>query len=114
MMNTFKGALSGCSQQDRWPARLCPAGVPDPAAADSLTTQDLCQILQVCRPVVQQLIRSGKLPATQLTGRNGWKISRPAFEAWVQARYADTRAWSAASPPTAAGMWDRHTGGSAG
>ncbi|MDQ6937617.1 MAG: helix-turn-helix domain-containing protein [Actinomycetota bacterium] len=83
----------------------------DTAAADSLTTRDLCQILQVSRPVVQQLIRSGDLPATKLTRHHGWKVARPAFEAWVQAQYADTRAWFQANGPTAAGTWDRHTGG---
>lgn len=82
-------------------------------AADWLTTQDLCEVLQVSRPVVQQLIRSGAMPAKKLSRHDGWKISRPAFEVWVQARYADTRAWIAASPPTAAGMWDRDTGGPA-
>ncbi len=71
------------------------------------------QILQVSRPVVQQLIRSGDLPATELSRQDGWKISRLAFEAWVQAQYADTRGWIAASPPTSAGMWGRHTGGPA-
>ncbi len=56
------------------------------------------------RPVIQQLIRSGAMPATKLTRHDGWKISPPAFEVWVQARSADTRTWNAASPPTAAGM----------
>ncbi len=79
-----------------------------------MTTQDLCEILQVSRPVVQQLIRSGQLPATKVSRRDGWKVSQPAFEAWIHARHADTRSWILSNPPTAAGMWDRRTGGPAG
>ncbi len=93
------------------PTRLQPAGVPYAPSADSLTSQDLCEILQVPRPVVQQLIRSGVLAAIKTQPTRGVESLRSVFEAWVQARYADTRAWISLSPPTAAGMWDRHSGG---
>lgn len=56
-------------------------------------------ILQLSRPVVQQLIRSGQLPATKVSRHEGWKVPQSAFEAWIHARYADTRSWILSNPP---------------
>lgn len=38
-------------------------------------------------------------PARVETQHDGWKLPRPAFEACVQTRYADARAWIGAGPP---------------
>lgn len=86
--------------------RVYPVGVPPDIAVESLTIRDLCTILQASRPVVQQHILSGSLPAVQLSRRGGWRVTQSAFDTWVQDQHAATRASMRASSP-AAGMWDR-------
>ncbi len=58
------------TSEGAWGAHVCaegvrvyPAGVSNEAEVPSLTTDDLCALLQVSRPVVQQL-RQGMCPAS--------------------------------------------------
>lgn len=51
-----------------------------------LTVRDVAATLRVAEPTVREWIKSGELPAIELGGRTGYRITEPDLEAFMQSR----------------------------
>jgi hypothetical protein len=83
------------------------AGASNQAKVPLLTTDDLWALLQVSRPVVKHLLRSGDLPGVVISLRAGWRVTPSVFYPCVRDQHIATRASVRATPPPPlSGMWD--------
>ena len=60
-----------------------------------LTVADAAEILAVEVAVVDDLIRSGELPAIRVGASGPWRIERTQLEVWIDEQYELTRRHSA-------------------
>jgi len=57
-----------------------------------LTLADVTEVLNISSTQAYALVRSGELPAIQVGGRGQWRVEASELEAYIQHRYAETRA----------------------
>ncbi|MFN0282504.1 MAG: helix-turn-helix domain-containing protein [Kineosporiaceae bacterium] len=57
-----------------------------------LLLADVAEQLNVTVPHARALVQSGELPAIKVGGRGQWRIEASEFEAYIQRKYAETRA----------------------
>lgn len=60
-----------------------------------LTVADAAEILAVDVAAVDELIRSGELPAIRVGSSGPWRIERTQLEVWIDDQYEATRRYSA-------------------
>ncbi|MGW9629837.1 helix-turn-helix domain-containing protein [Agromyces sp. NPDC055520] len=60
-----------------------------------LTLADAAEILAVDVATVDELIRSGELPAIRVGASGPWRIERVQLEVWIEIQYEETRKTSA-------------------
>ncbi len=60
-----------------------------------LTIADAAEILAVDVATVDDLIRSGELPAIRVGTSGPWRIERAQLEVWIELQYEDARAHTA-------------------
>ena len=60
-----------------------------------LTVADAAEILAVDVATVDELIRSGELPAIRVGSSGPWRIERTQLEVWIEEQYEQTRRHSA-------------------
>ncbi|MFB6609545.1 helix-turn-helix domain-containing protein [Agromyces sp. NPDC056379] len=60
-----------------------------------LTLADAAEILAVDVAAVDELIRSGELPAIRVGTAGPWRIERVQLEVWIELQYEETRKLSA-------------------
>lgn len=60
-----------------------------------LTIADAAEILAVDVAAVDELIRSGELPAIRVGSAGPWRIERVQLEVWIELQYEETRKLSA-------------------
>ena len=60
-----------------------------------LTLADAAEILAVDVATVDDLIRSGELPAIRVGSTGPWRIERVQLEVWIEMQYEDARRHSA-------------------
>jgi excisionase family DNA binding protein len=60
-----------------------------------LTVADAAEILAVDVAAVDELIRSGELPAIRVGSSGPWRIERTQLEVWIEEQYELTRRHSA-------------------
>ena len=60
-----------------------------------LTVADAAEILAVDVPTVDELIRSGELPAIRVGTAGPWRVERTQLEVWIEEQYEQTRRHSA-------------------
>ncbi|MFC9559936.1 helix-turn-helix domain-containing protein [Agromyces sp. NPDC056965] len=60
-----------------------------------LTLADAAEILAVDVVAVDELIRSGELPAIRVGTAGPWRIERVQLEVWIELQYEETRKLSA-------------------
>lgn len=56
-----------------------------------LTLSDTADILNVSLSQAYALVRSGELPAIKLGGNGHWRIERDQLEAYISAKYEESR-----------------------
>lgn len=57
-----------------------------------LLLADVAEILNVSAVQARALVKSGELPAIKVGGRGQWRIEASELEAYIQRKYAETRA----------------------
>ena len=57
-----------------------------------LLLADVAEILNVSGVQARALVKSGELPASKAGGRGQWRIEASELEAYIQRKYAETRA----------------------
>ncbi len=62
------------------------------------TLDQTAQYLNVSRPQVYALVRSGELPAVKLGGRGVWRVDRQQLEIYIERLLEETREWALAHP----------------
>ena len=62
---------------------------------------DVAEQLNVTTVQVRALVQSGELPAIQVGGRGQWRIEATELEAYIQRKYAETRAMVQGRPDAA-------------
>lgn len=60
-----------------------------------LTVADAAELLAVDVATVDELIRSGELPAIRVGSSGPWRIERTQLEVWIEEQYEQTRRHSA-------------------
>jgi excisionase family DNA binding protein len=86
------------------PSSTGPPGWPRPACQTSrvpprfLPLADVAEILNVSAAQAYALVRSGELPAIKVGGRGQWRVETVELEAYIQRKYAETRATTTARP----------------
>lgn len=68
-------------------------GIVRGVEARFLTLEDVADLLSVSRAQAYALVRSGDLPAIKLGGRGQWRIEKAVLEAYIERKYAETRAY---------------------
>ena len=63
-----------------------------------LQLADVAEILNISAAQAYALLRSGELPAIKVGGRGQWRIEASELEAYIQRKYAETRAMVDARP----------------
>jgi excisionase family DNA binding protein len=63
-----------------------------------LPLADVAQMLSISATQAYALVKSGELPAIQVGGRGQWRVETAELEAYIQRKYAETRALVAARP----------------
>ncbi len=83
-------------------------------AARFLPLADVAEVLSISAVQAYALVRSGELPAIQVGGRGQWRVENEVLEAYIQGKYAETRARVAAplAGPEAQAAPARASGGS--
>lgn len=56
-----------------------------------LTVADAAELLSVDIPTIDELIRSGELPAIRVGDTGPWRVELTQLRLWIQDRYEDTR-----------------------
>jgi excisionase family DNA binding protein len=62
------------------------------------TLDQTARYLNVSRPQVYSLVRSGELPAIKLGGRGVWRVDRHQLEGYIERLFEETREWALAHP----------------
>jgi excisionase family DNA binding protein len=62
------------------------------------TLDQTARYLNVSRPQVYSLVRSGELPAIKLGGRGVWRVDRHQLEGYIERLLDETREWARAHP----------------
>ena len=62
------------------------------------TLDQTARYLNVSRPQVYALVRSGELPAIKLGGRGVWRVDRLQLDAYIDRLLEETRDWAKAHP----------------
>ena len=62
------------------------------------TLDQTARYLNVSRPQVYSLVRSGELPAIKLGGRGVWRVDRHQLEGYIERLFEETREWARAHP----------------
>jgi excisionase family DNA binding protein len=57
-----------------------------------LTLDEVAETLNVSGVQARALVTSGELPAIQVGGRSVWRVEASELEAYIQRKYAETRA----------------------
>jgi len=68
-----------------------------------LQLADVAETLNISTAQAYALLRSGELPAIKVGGRGQWRIEASELEAYIQRKYAETRAMVDARPTDPAG-----------
>jgi excisionase family DNA binding protein len=63
-----------------------------------LQLADVAEILNVSAVQARALVTSGELPAIKVGGRGQWRVEATELEAYIQRKYAETRAIVQARP----------------
>ncbi len=63
-----------------------------------LSIADVAEVLNISPNQTRALVTSGELPAIQVGGRGIWRIEATELEAYIQRRYAQSRARTGATP----------------
>ena len=63
-----------------------------------LLLSDVAEILNVSLVQARALVSSGELPAIQVGGRGQWRVEAVELEAYIQRKYAETRAMVESRP----------------
>lgn len=63
-----------------------------------LLLADVAEILNVSAVQARALVTSGELPAIKVGGRGQWRVEASELEAYIQRKYAETRALVRARP----------------
>lgn len=63
-----------------------------------LLLTDVCEILNISSSQAYSLVRSGDLPAIRIGGRGQWRVEASELEAYIQRKYAETRAFVETHP----------------
>ena len=71
-----------------------------------LTIADTAEILAVDVATVDDLIRSGELPAIRVGTSGPWRIERAQLEVWIELQYEDARAHTAFNEGEFANVFD--------
>lgn len=71
-----------------------------------LLLADVAEILNVSAIQARALVKSGELPAIKVGGRGQWRIEASELEAYIQRKYAETRARVRARPGPGPGDLD--------
>lgn len=71
-----------------------------------LTIADAAEILAVDVATVDDLIRSGELPAIRVGTSGPWRIERAQLEVWIELQYEDARAHTAFNEGEFANVFD--------
>jgi excisionase family DNA binding protein len=61
-----------------------------------LTIDQVAEILNVNKPTIYTLLRSGEMKGLRLGGRGVWRISEDDLQAFLDAAYQETAEWMAA------------------
>ncbi len=56
-----------------------------------LTVADAAELLAVDVATVDELIRSGELPAIRIGSAGPWRVERTQLEVWIEEQYEQTR-----------------------
>ena len=56
-----------------------------------LTVADAAELLAVDVATVDELIRSGELPAIRVGSTGPWRVERTQLEVWIEEQYEETR-----------------------
>ena len=59
-----------------------------------LTVADAAELLAVDVGTVDDLIRSGELPAIRIGSSGPWRVERSQLEVWIEEQYEQTRRYS--------------------
>ncbi|QNO37002.1 helix-turn-helix domain-containing protein [Protaetiibacter sp. SSC-01] len=62
-----------------------------PGLGRFLTLADTADVLNISAGQAYALVRSGELPAIKLGAHGQWRIEREVLEAYIAARYEETR-----------------------
>ena len=71
-----------------------PDGTGGAPLARFLTLADTAEILNVSASQAYALLRSGELPAIKIGGHGHWRIERSVLEAYIDAKYEESRRMS--------------------
>lgn len=72
---------------------MTPPGVGDEIGR-FLTVADAAELLAVDVATVDELIRSGELPAIRIGNSGPWRVERTQLEVWIEVQYEQTRRYS--------------------
>ena len=62
------------------------------------TLEETARYLNVSRPQVYALVRSGELPAIKIGGRGVWRVDRRQLDEYIERLLNETREWAKAHP----------------
>jgi len=62
------------------------------------TLEQTARYLNVSRPQVYALVRSGELPGIKLGGRGVWRVDRHQLDDYIERLLKETREWAKANP----------------
>jgi len=62
------------------------------------TLEQTARYLNVSRPQVYSLVRSGELPAIKLGGRGVWRVDRHQLDVYIEGLLEQTREWALSHP----------------
>ncbi len=62
------------------------------------TLEQTATYLNVSRPQVYALVRSGELPAVKIGGRGIWRVDRHQLDEWLKRVQEETLKWAKANP----------------
>ena len=62
------------------------------------TLEQTARYVNVSRPQVYSLVRSGELPAIKLGGRGVWRVDRHQLDVYIEGLLEQTREWALSHP----------------
>jgi excisionase family DNA binding protein len=76
----------------RQPPGLPPASQEDGVPPRFFQLADVAEMLSISPRQAYALVNSGELPAIRVGGRGQWRVENTELEAYIQRKYAETRA----------------------